>query len=119
MRYHYLCPACGEFESPISGDLAQCRCGSPARRLRSFAVNRSSLRSESRWDPVVGQYVANNREFEYALRKGQEAESEKLNMEVKLATVDARDHDALASLHGHDAGERKEMAAKTKFEVSK
>jgi len=48
----------------------------------------------------VGEYVANDREFRNKLREGQAAQEEKLQMEVKLETVDARDHDALADLHG-------------------
>jgi hypothetical protein len=106
VHYDYRCPECGLVSSTVAADTVQCRCGSQARRLRGFAVNRSSLRSEARWDPVVGEYVRNNREFDYLLRQGQEAESEKLNMEVKLQTVDARDSDGLASLHGHSAERR-------------
>ncbi len=64
----------------------------------------------------MGRYVANEREFKSALAQGQERQAEKLGMDVKLETVDARDHDALAHLHGHDAGERKEMAQRATFE---
>jgi hypothetical protein len=49
---------------------------------------------------VVGEYVANDRQFRDLLARGQDAESEKLNMDVKLATVDARDSEGLAELHG-------------------
>jgi hypothetical protein len=119
MRYDYRCPQCGIFESQVAADMAQCRCGAQGRRLRGFALNRSSLRSEARWDPVVGQYVRSNREFDYLLRQGQEAESEKLNMEVKLQSVDARDSDALASLHGHSTERREhdlDSERKVKFD---
>jgi hypothetical protein len=100
VKYAYDCPACGEFDSTVGADRLDCRCGRSARRRFSVAVNRSSLKSESRWDPVVGAYVANDREFRSLLARGQEAESEKLNMDVKLETLDARDSEGLAELHG-------------------
>ncbi len=115
-NYLYVCPACGPFESQLSGDVLQCRCGKAARRRFAVQFNRSSLGQSGRWDPVVGRYVANDREFRSALAEGVERQSEKLSMDCKVETVDARDHDALASLHGHDAGERKEIAARSKFE---
>jgi hypothetical protein len=48
----------------------------------------------------VGSYVANEREFRDKLARGRERESENLGMDVKLETVDARDHEGLAELHG-------------------
>lgn len=106
MKYDYRCPMCGLIESTLCEDTIGCRCGSTAMRIRSFAVNRSSMQSQSRWDPVVGEYVRNDREFRDKLAQGQEAQAAKLGMEVKLETVDARDSDALASLHGHSAERR-------------
>lgn len=107
MRYLYRCPTHGDFEDTIPGDAAACHvCGDVSRRVFAVSVNRSGAGNSARWDPVVGDYVANHREFEYKLRQGQERESEKLGMEVKLEMVDAADHSALAELHGHTAERR-------------
>jgi hypothetical protein len=100
VQYAYECPACGPIESGVPGDEVQCRCGRRAARRFHVAINRSSLRQSGRWDPVVGEYVANDREFRDLLKKGVERESENLNMDVKIETCDARDTDALADLHG-------------------
>jgi hypothetical protein len=113
--FAYLCPQCGLIDSPHAADSVQCRCGHQAKRRFHVSINRSSLRQSARWDPVVGAYVNNDREFRSLLAQGQDAQSEKLGMDCKLQTVDARDTDALASLHGHDASERKEQAEKTAF----
>lgn len=117
--YLYVCPRCGPYESKLNADALQCRCGKVAKRRFAVQFNRSSLGQSGRWDPVVGRYVANDREFRSALAEGVDRQSEKLGMDAKVVTVDARDHDALASLHGHDASERKEMADKTAFEKAK
>jgi DNA-directed RNA polymerase subunit RPC12/RpoP len=101
MRYSYRCRSCGEIQSETAADMIQCRmCGSVAKRIFQIAVNRTSLRTEARWDPVVGQYVENHRDWEYKLRSAQERESNELGMEVKLAMADPRDSDALGDLHG-------------------
>jgi hypothetical protein len=100
MRYAYFCRNCGLIEGSMPASYWQCRCGLPAKRRYAVSVNRSSLRSEARWDPVVGEYVENNRHFRSLLAKGQAEQSEKLNMDVKLETVDARDSEGLAELHG-------------------
>lgn len=122
MKYSYVCPNCGPVEFAIPADFLSCRCGASARRQFAIGVIRSSLKSEARWDPVVGEHVENNRQFDYLLSKGQEAQSEKLNMDVKLQKVDARDSDALASLHGHSAERREhdlEGTRKKAFEDAK
>ena len=110
MRYSYLCPSCGEIHDVVPLDRIDCRCGQSAKRIRTFAVNTQSLKSESRWDPVVGAYVENDRQFRDLLAAGQERESAELNMDVKLATVDARDNEGLAELHGHSVDHRLEVA---------
>ena len=90
----------------IAQDTIDCRCGREARRKFQIGVIGSSLKQSDRWDPVVGEYVRNDREFKSLLAKGQEAQSEKLGMDVKLATYDARDHEAAAELHGHSVDQR-------------
>jgi hypothetical protein len=90
------------------------KCQAGTGCIRTVAVNRTSLRQSGRWDPVVGEYVSNDREFRSKLSRGRDEQSAKLGLDVKLETVDARDHDALASLHGHDPAERKELAERTK-----
>jgi len=78
-------------------------------------VNQGSLKSQDRWDPVVGAYVRNDREFNELLKKGQAAQEAELGMPVPLAKVDARDTEGLAELHGHKVDHRlevKEQAAK-------
>lgn len=88
----------------------QCRCGSPAKRVYGFAVNKASLKSQARWDPVVGQYVENDRQFRDVLAEAQEREARELNMDVPLVQVDARDQEALGELHGTGLAHRQEVA---------
>ena len=114
--YLYVCPRCGPYESQLSADALQCRCGKTAKRRWHVAVNKTSMRQEGRWDPVVGQYVENQRHFKSALEAARDLESERLNMEVKLEQVDPRDHSALAELHGQDINERIESVERTEFE---
>ena len=55
------------------------------------------------------------------LKAGQARESAELGMDVKLATVDARDTEGLAELHGHKVDHRLEIAeqqAKIKHDAS-
>jgi hypothetical protein len=121
-KYLYVCKACGPYESGVSADVITCRCGRTARRRFAVQFNRSSLGQNGRWDPVVGQYVANNREFNNALNVARELESEKLGMDVALQTVDARDSDALSDLHGHSPEKREsdlEATRKAAYERSK
>ena len=78
-------------------------------------MNRPSLKSEARWDPVVGAYVRNDREFNELLKAGQAAQEAELGMPVRLVSVDARDDEALGELHGTGLDHRleeKEKAAK-------
>jgi len=109
MRYTYFCPSCGEIDDHVPLDRIQCRCGQTAKRVRGFAVNAGSLKSSDRWDPVVGAYVRNDREFNELLRKGQAAQEAELGMEVPLVPVDARDHEALGELHGTGVDHRLEV----------
>jgi hypothetical protein len=115
VRYDYNCPACGVIHDSVPLDAIHCRCGIRAKRIRGFAVVSSSLKSQDRWDPVVGAYVRNEREFRELLKAGQERESAELNMDVKLECVDARDDEALGELHGTGVDhrlEQKELVAK-------
>lgn len=100
MEFAYNCPACGNFESEIALDSVMCRCGKAAKRRFLIAINKTSLKHTGRWDPVVGEYVRNDREFKTLLGQGQDAQAQKLNMDVKLATCDPRDKDAMSELHG-------------------
>ena len=120
--YLYVCPKCGPFESQLSADALQCRCGHTAKRRWAVHFDRSSTQQSGRWDPVVGQYVANEREFQNALAASREVQSEKLKMDVKLETVDARDTSALDELHGRSSSEREadmDGVKKAQFEAAK
>ena len=77
-KYLYMCPACGPYESPISGDVLDCRCGAISKRRFSVSINRSSLKSQARWDPVVGDYVKNDADFRSKLAMGQPARVRKV-----------------------------------------
>lgn len=113
MRYLYRCPACGEFESPISGDSIQCRCGSPSRRVFAISVNKASLQHQGRYDHVVGAYVRNEREFRDMVRQSAARESAELGMECKVEFVDARDREGLAETHGLTVDHYHETAEQT------
>ena len=113
MKVEYICPACGPFESDVRADTLQCRCGQTAKRVFAIAINRTSLKSEARWDPVVGEYVENNRQFDYLLAQGAAVQEEKLGMEVVLQKVDSRAGAELDSLHGHDPNERQHLKEQT------
>lgn len=99
-KYLYRCPRDGEIEHEVAQDSIQCRCGNTAKRVWSVSFDRQSTKSSDRWDPQVGAYVRNEREFQALLRQGAEKQSQELNMECKLTTVDARDHEARGELHG-------------------
>jgi hypothetical protein len=117
--YLYVCPKCGPYESQLAADALQCRCGKVSKRRWAVHFDRTSTKVNGRWDPVVGQYVSNEREFQDALSAAREAQSEKLNMDVKLETVDARDTSALDELHGRTEAEREadlEPVRKAEFE---
>jgi hypothetical protein len=120
VRYDYVCPSCGLIHDAVPLDRIQCRCGLEAKRIRGFAVVASSLKSQDRWDPVVGAYVRNDREFREMLKVGQERESREMNMDVKLVQVDARDDEALGELHGTGIDHRleeKEKVAKVNHDA--
>jgi hypothetical protein len=109
MKYAYADPQCGIIESEACADAIVCLdCGQRAKRVRSFNVDRTSLKTADRWDPVVGAYVRNDAEFRSLLHAGQERESEELGMDVVLETVDARDREGLAELHGVTTDSRAE-----------
>lgn len=116
MIYSYVCPVHGIIDAEVPADTFVCLtdgCRQQAKRLRSFNVDKISLKSHARWDPIVGAYVRNEGEFRSLLAAGQERESNELNMDVVLTQVDARDHEALAELHGHSVAERESVAEGT------
>jgi hypothetical protein len=113
MTYDYFCPRCGIVTDAAPLERIQCRCGMEAKRRFGFSFSRSALRDQSRWDPVVGQYVANDREFRDALSRGQAREAAELGMDVPLVAVDARDTEALGELHGTGVDHRLEIAEQT------
>lgn len=108
-KYAYRCQGGGEeliAGEPLDG-IACLEHGTIARRIRSFSLaTRAQHRDNARWDPVVGRYVANQREFLDALKEGAEREERELGMEVKLIPVDAADTTALCELHGQRPEER-------------
>ena len=117
--FGYVCPSCGPIDFHEAHDSIQCRCGLTARRRYHVAINKSSLKVQERWDPVVGQYVKNDAEFRSVLAKGQDEQAKKLGMDVHLKMVDSRDTEALAELHGHSTEEReavKEGTQKAAFD---
>ena len=118
----YVCTRCGAWESELSADALQCRCGRVAKRRWQVAFDRTSTKVNGRWDPVIGQYVANEREFQDALSVARELQSDKLGMEARLESVDARDTSALDELHGRTAAQREEdlePVKKAEFERSR
>jgi hypothetical protein len=104
--YEYLCPGCGPIRSEVASDTMQCRCGMPAKRHWSIQMQPQSARHRGRYDPQVGAYVENERQFRSLLARGQETQAEKLGMDVKLETLDARDHEGLAELSGQSPDAR-------------
>lgn len=109
MKYHYQCDiGAHEFASPISVDgLACLEHGTLARRVRAFGFQRREMaRDRPRWDPVVGRYVSNQRQFLDALKEGVERESEEMHMEVRVVPVDAADTTALCEMHGQSKEDR-------------
>lgn len=106
--YSYKCRDCGNrFDTLKRGDSSPCTCGETAIRVWStINIDAKSARHQGRFDPQVGAYVESERQFNNLLRQGQDAQEEKLGMPVKLEKVDARDHEALAELHGHSTEQR-------------
>lgn len=106
--YSYKCSSCGDrFDDLTRADSLICPRGHKAVRVwSSVNIDAKSARHKGRFDPQVGAYVRNEREFTNLLRQGQEKEANELGMEVKLETIDARDHEGLAELHGFSASER-------------
>ena len=101
--YEYVCRQHGPFERPVADNALPCPyhgCGERAKRRYPISVNRSSLKQQGRWDPQVGTYVRNDREFRDLVKMGAEAESARLNMAVRHELVDSRDTTALCELHG-------------------
>jgi hypothetical protein len=105
MRYAYRCPNCGPLElEDIRQTSVSCRCGRIARREWSVQVRTEG--ETARWDPVVGEYVRNNREFMEAVKRGKEAQEQRLGTEVSWHAVDARDHEGICELHGMTMDDR-------------
>lgn len=115
--YGYACPNCGPFDSPTAADSLPCpRCHGQAKRRYQVAINRSSLRPDTgRWDPQVGAYVRNEREFRDLVSMGREAESAQLGMTVHHELVDSRDTEALCELHGTDRSARDAVVEDSRF----
>jgi hypothetical protein len=116
MKYAYACPIHGVIEADAPADSFICMtdgCRQQAKRLRAFNVDKVSLKTQARWDPIVGAYVRNDSEFRSLLSAGQERESNELGMDVVLTQVDSRDKEALAELHGHSVNERDSVAEQT------
>jgi hypothetical protein len=107
LRYLYRC-GCGEFETETPADSATClQCGGQAKRVWAVTLNTASARPVERYyDPQVGAVVSSQRESDELLKQGIEKQSAELNMDVKVAQVDARDTEALAELHGHGVDHR-------------
>lgn len=106
--YEYYCSSCQEHSDSFTrADSIICLAGHKARRVWSRVnIDAASARHRGRWDPVVGEYVESDRQFNNLLSKGRDEQSAKLNMDVKLATVDARDNEGLAELHGYSPDQR-------------
>lgn len=105
--YEYWCPKCWEhFDDTTRADSIKCPVGHKAGRVWSLRIHAESARHRGRWDPVVGEYVESERQFKSLLAKGQDEQSAKLGIDVKLATVDARDNEGLAELHGYTTDQR-------------
>lgn len=108
--YEYRCITCATtIESNERSDKLECGSGHLAVRIfASVNINAASARHKGRWDPVVGAYVESDRQFRSLLAQGVQEQSEKLDMDVKIATVDARDNEGLAELHGYTTDQRAE-----------
>jgi hypothetical protein len=77
------------------------------KRVWAVVLNTASARPVERYyDPQVGAIVSSQRESNELLKQGIEKQSAELNMDVKVAQVDARDTEALAELHHHSVDER-------------
>jgi hypothetical protein len=99
--YAYWCPGGHEFVAPHAADKTKCHeHGVDARRIWRFAINAGQIRMDTaHWDPVVGEYVTNDRQKRDILKAQVERESNEMNMECKVELVDPRDKEALAELH--------------------
>lgn len=99
--YSYRCPTGHEIASDVAGDKLLCHThGITAQRVWRFAINASQIRMDTaHWDPVVGEYVTNDRQKRDILKAQIERESNELKMDVKVELVDPRDKEGLAELH--------------------
>ena len=117
MKYAYRC-RCGTIESETRADEVRClACGEIAKRVWAVTLDRQSTKQSGRWDPQVGEYVANDREFQELLRQGAERQEAELGMECRLTTVDSRDVEARGELHGTGVDHIKEQAENTARKV--
>jgi len=63
--------------------------------------DRRSAKNQGHWNPQVGEYVENQRQFNDLLKAGAARQEAELKMECKLAQVDSRDDAGMAETHGH------------------
>ena len=109
MEYTYRCDRGGEeLVSPTPADRIFCVThAAAARRVRRFGLAKvRTQRDIARWDPVVGRYVRNDREFRDALKEAQAREEAETNMECRLVPVAAADTTALNELHSMTEADR-------------
>lgn len=111
----YWCGGGHEMTSPVRADEVACLEHSTlARRQWGFAINTGNMRKDdAHWNPVVGQYVSNDAEFRSVLAQQVDRESKSMNMDVKIATVDSRDKEGVAELHGYSVDTYKAEAENT------
>jgi len=108
-EFEFRCKVHGRFTNHSRGPEGMCpQCGAISPRRWDSVQIRTTVSGGGYegWNPVVGQYVANRREFDNVLAQGIDRESRRLGMDVKVEQVDARDTDALNDLHGMSSSDR-------------
>jgi hypothetical protein len=110
VEYEFKCPrGHGRFTTRFHAPTFPCPvCGEQGKRVYA-SVQIGAVQSSSGyegWNPVVGQYVANKREFDVRLNEAREREFAKTGMEPKWVEVDSRDTGALNELHGMTQADR-------------
>lgn len=98
MRYTFECEGCGnevvetEFR-PIGGTLGRsCEiCGGLLRRSVCFVFQRGM---SEHWNPTLGRYVTNSRDFRDGLKIASETQSIATGVDSNIVPVDLRDPDA-------------------------
>jgi hypothetical protein len=113
--YEYACDEHGTFVSTIRAD--DCFCPRGAHKGRrvwsSVHLNTKMPGSYEGWNPVVGQYVRNEAEFDTALARHKEAEFASTGVEPVWTKVDVRDTEARNELHGMTESDRQADLAPT------